>query len=59
MEITDRATVVIDKSGVIRFSESVTPAGHRQVADLLGICKDVQAAQQQTQLARRAGILVA
>ncbi len=43
--ITDRATVVIDKKGIIRYSESVTPAGHRSVDDLLSVCTEVQAAQ--------------
>jgi alkyl hydroperoxide reductase subunit AhpC len=34
--ITDRATVVIDASGVVRHASSVTPAGQRNIEELAG-----------------------
>ena len=39
--ITDRATVIIDKQGVIRYSVSVTPGGERNPKDLLGECQKI------------------
>ncbi len=33
--ITDRATVIIDKTGAVRYAVSVTPAGQRNPKDLL------------------------
>ncbi len=39
--ITDRATVIIDKEGVVRYSESVTPAGSRDMAELLAECEKI------------------
>ena len=36
--ITDRATVVIDRSGVIRSSVSVTPSGVRDIGELADEC---------------------
>ncbi len=39
--ITDRATVIIDKSGVVRYAASVTPAGERNPKDLLAECQKV------------------
>lgn len=33
--ITDRATVLVGKDGVVRWSESVTPAGARVPGELL------------------------
>ena len=39
--ITDRATVLIDKDGIVRHASSVTPAGHRKVEDLLALCEEV------------------
>lgn len=33
--ITDRATVIIDKNGAVRYAVSVTPAGQRNPKDLL------------------------
>ena len=39
--ITDRATVVIDKDGIVRHASSVTPAGSRKADDLLALCKEV------------------
>lgn len=33
--ITDRATVIIDASGVVRYAHSVTPAGERDIAALV------------------------
>lgn len=39
--ITDRATVIIDKQGVVRYIESVGPSGLRKAEDLLAECKKV------------------
>lgn len=44
--ITDRATVIIDKQGVVRFKESVTPAGKRDIAELAAKCEEIQSAQE-------------
>jgi alkyl hydroperoxide reductase subunit AhpC len=33
--ITDRATVIIDKQGIVRYAKSVTPAGERHPKELL------------------------
>jgi alkyl hydroperoxide reductase subunit AhpC len=33
--ITDRATVIVDKTGVVRYANSVTPAGKREPKQLL------------------------
>jgi hypothetical protein len=39
--ITDRATVVIDKDGIVRHSSSVTPGGQRDIGELAAICETV------------------
>lgn len=39
--ITDRATVIIDKEGVVRYAASVGPAGKREAKDLLAECQKV------------------
>ncbi len=39
--ITDRATVIIDKNGIVRYAVSVTPAGKRNPKDLLVECEKV------------------
>lgn len=39
--ITDRATVIVDKNGVVRYAVSVTPAGERNPKDLLAECQKV------------------
>lgn len=39
--ITDRATVIVDKQGVARYSVSVGPAGERNPKDLLAECQKV------------------
>lgn len=39
--ITDRATVIIDASGVVRHSSSVGPGGRRTIADLAALCEGV------------------
>lgn len=39
--ITDRATVIVDKNGVVRYAVSVTPAGQRKPIDLLAECQKV------------------
>jgi len=44
--ITDRATVIIDADGIVRFVESVTSAGKRDPAALLAEAEEVNAAYQ-------------
>lgn len=39
--ITDRATVVIDASGVVRHASSVTPAGQRNIGELAALCEEI------------------
>ena len=39
--ITDRATVIVDKSGVVRYANSVTPAGQRDPKQLLAEAQKV------------------
>ena len=39
--ITDRATVIVDKNGVVRYAVSVTPAGKREAKDLLAEAQKV------------------
>ena len=43
--ITDRATVIVDKNGVVRYAVSVTPAGKRNPKDLLAECQKVNKAK--------------
>lgn len=43
--ITDRATVLIDKIGVIRYSVSVGPGGERNIDELAAECEKVNADQ--------------
>lgn len=42
--ITDRATVLIDASGVVRHASSVGPAGERDIAELASLAEGVDAA---------------
>ena len=39
--ITDRATVIIDKDGIVRHASSVTPSGERQPAELAALCEGI------------------
>jgi len=39
--ITDRATVIIDSSGVVRHASSVGPPGRRNISDLAALCEGV------------------
>ena len=39
--ITDRATVIIDKDGVVRHATSVTPAGSRDIEELATLCEEI------------------
>ena len=39
--ITDRATVIVDKSGTVRYANSVTPAGQRDPKQLLAEAQKV------------------
>ena len=41
--ITDRATVIVDKDGIVRHVSSVGPAGKREIADLAALCEGVDA----------------
>jgi len=41
--ITDRATVIVDASGIVRYAESVTPAGRRDMEQLLEVCRKLDA----------------
>ncbi len=41
--ITDRATVIVDKDGVVRYAVSVTPSGRRDPAALAGECEKIDA----------------
>lgn len=42
--ITDRATVIIDAGGTVRYATSVTPAGQRDMAALAAECEAVNKA---------------
>ena len=42
--ITDRATVLIDADGIVQHASSVTPAGARDIADLVELCRKHDAA---------------
>ena len=39
--IDDRATVIVDASGVVRHASSVTPSGRRDIAALAALCEQV------------------
>jgi hypothetical protein len=39
--ITDRATVAIDHSGVVRHASSVTPSGQRNIEELVALCESI------------------
>ena len=39
--ITDRATIIIDSDGVVRFAESVGPGGKRDIAALAAECERI------------------
>ncbi len=39
--IADRATVIVDKTGVVRYAVSVGPAAERNPQDLLAECQKV------------------
>lgn len=39
--INDRATVIIDASGVVRHASSVTPDGQRNIDDLAALCESI------------------
>jgi alkyl hydroperoxide reductase subunit AhpC len=39
--ITDRATVIIDKQGIVRYAASVTPTGERNPKELLAECQKI------------------
>jgi hypothetical protein len=41
--ITDRATIVIDSAGVVRYAASVSPSGQRDIAALAAECERVDA----------------
>jgi glutaredoxin len=39
--ITDRATVIIDGCGIVRYAVSVTPGGEREIATLAAVCEEI------------------
>lgn len=39
--IDDRATVLVDSTGIVRHASSVTPAGQRNIADLAALCEEM------------------
>jgi len=39
--ITDRATILIDADGVVRHASSVTPAGERNIEELVTLCEEL------------------
>lgn len=39
--ICDRATVIVDASGTVRYASSVTPSGKRDVETLVALCEDI------------------
>lgn len=41
--LNDRATVVIDAGGIVRHASSVTPAGERNIEELVRLCEQVDA----------------
>jgi hypothetical protein len=41
--ITDRATVIVDASGVVRHASSVTPDGRRNIEELAALCESIDA----------------
>jgi hypothetical protein len=41
--ITDRATVIIDSSGIVRHASSATPSGRRNIAELAELCEAIDA----------------
>lgn len=42
--IDDRATIIIDAAGTVRYANSVTPSGERDVLELVEICEGIDAA---------------
>ena len=46
--IDDRATVIVDATGVVRHVSSVTPSGKRDIAELAGLCEKVNEAREST-----------
>ncbi len=46
--ITDRATVVIDASGVVRHVSSVSPSGRRDISELAALCESVNETYEET-----------
>lgn len=42
--ITDRATVIIDSTGIVRHASSVTPSGQRDIAALAALCEEIDKA---------------
>ena len=42
--ITDRATVIVDAGGTVRFAESVGPGGKRDIEALVAACEAIDAA---------------
>lgn len=54
--LTDRATVIIDKTGVVRYSVSVGTDGERDIGELAAACEAVQADQTRGEVAAAVGL---
>ena len=44
--LTDRATVIVDAGGTVRYAESVTPAGKRDMSAIVAVCEEIDSAWQ-------------
>jgi hypothetical protein len=53
--LADRATIVVDAGGVVRYAKSVTPAGKRDMAELAAVCEDIDAVYGEPLPAREPG----
>ena len=42
--ITDRATIIIDKQGIVRYAKSMSPAGERNPKEMLAEAQKVNKA---------------
>jgi hypothetical protein len=54
--ITDRATVLIDKDGVVQYAVAVGPAGQRDIGELAAECEKVDAANSGSDFAASAAL---
>ena len=54
--ITDRATVIIDKDGVVQYAVSVGPGGKRDLAELAAECEKIDAKSAGSELPTAPGL---